>query len=186
MGNLEYPLGPGEVGQAMVAQIQEVDAGREVVSGETGGGLRAEHLAAPAQGQEAGGSIEGRPEVIVSARLGGAGMDGHANPQGYRRSPLLLDKGALAVQRCRQRGRGRGEGGAQAVAGVGEDPALGLFHGAPHDLVVTGQVFGHCLLVALPATRAGLDVREEEHHRVARAGRPRGPCCSSHRSLLLW
>ena len=46
MGNLEHPLGPGQVGQAMVAQVQEYDAGREVVSGEIGGGLRAEHLAA--------------------------------------------------------------------------------------------------------------------------------------------
>ena len=78
----------------MVAQVEQRDADREVVSGEIGGGLRAEHLAAPAEGQETGGPVEGGPDVIASPGLGGAGVDRHAHPQGYRRSPLLLEKGA--------------------------------------------------------------------------------------------
>ncbi len=171
--DLEHPLGPRQVGQEMLAQVDERDVGGEMVLEKVCCGLRAQHLAPEAEGEKAGGPVECGAEVVVPPNLGRSDVDGHAHPHGNGRSPCLGQECALGGESGDRGVRSGGESGAETVAGVGEDPAPAVFHGRPQQLVMAGQVPRHGLLVAFPASRARFDVGEQEDDGVLHPTGPR-------------
>ena len=106
-------------------------------------------------------------------------MDGHANPQGDGRVPLLGQERVLGAEGRDQGVRSRRECSAQPVAGVGEDAAPAVVHGPPQQLVMAGQVLRHGVLVPFPTPGARFDVGEQEDDRVFRPAGARCPSLAS-------
>ncbi len=170
MLDAEDLLGPGQVGEAVLAEVGEPHPGGKVVAGEVARRPRTQDLSGLGQGQQPGRAVERRPDPVVTASFGGAGVDGHPHPQRRGRLPLLALQNPLAGHGRRHRcGRGR-EGGAQPVPCVGEDTAAGPLHLGPEQVVVAGEVGGHRLAVALPPLRAGFDVGEQKRDGVVGRG----------------
>lgn len=167
MGDLEHPLGPGQVGQPLLTEVEERHVGREVVGRQVGRRLGADDLAAPGAAHQPGGPVECGTEVVPCPALGRSDVDGHPHPERLVPLPALAGQGDLPGHGGSHGGRRRGEGGAQPVAGMAEHlPAPG-FTRLGQQLVVAGQIGAHCLPVAFPPLRARHDVGEQERHRVA-------------------
>jgi hypothetical protein len=110
VGDLEHPLGTGQVGQPMLAQVDETDLAREVTGDKVGGALTAEHLTARSYGHEPGGTVERRPEVVVRSVLrrarahphfrtrNGGSADHDARPRAYWAAAAITAPGTLALR----------------------------------------------------------------------------------------
>ena len=158
-----------EVAEAVPAEVEDCGIRRQGVAGETGGGGRNERLPTVASGQESGQPIEARRQV-VAARIGCrlAGMDRHPDGERRGRTPFFGRERPLAIQRGRD-GAGRGrEGGLGGIPDLLEhDPAVGV-GGATEEDEVALDGGTRRLPVALPPSRAALDVREQERDRSPR------------------
>src|SRR5687767_13709828 len=98
MQELKDALGPGEVLEPMLSQVSKAGAPCQTVAGEIGGRLREQDLAAVRRLQEAGDTIQRRPEVVALSLLCRAGMKRHSHPQGFDLAPFLGVQGALRGQ----------------------------------------------------------------------------------------
>ena len=126
-------------------------------------------------GQQPGDPVQRRPEVVALARLGRAGVQGHAD----------LDARGLRPGLRRERRRGRaggrervargGERRAERVADGLEDAAVVPLDGFAQESVVASQCGPHRLGALLPEPGAALDVGEEEGDGSAREVRHRVP-----------
>ena len=166
--DLEHPLGPGEVAQVVLAEIDELDAGKELVAHELRGQSRADDLAAVRRRHQARGTVEGRAEVVAVADLGRPGVQADPHPQRSGVGPRLGGQCPLQLDRRghrRRRGRERREA---TVAGRLDDgAAVGADHVA-EDLVVARQRRLHRVGVLLPEPRRPFEVGEHERHRPGR------------------
>ena len=95
---LENALGPPEVAQLVFAQVTQHSTRWEVVAEQFRRGSGEQHLAAVTGIQQAGDSVERRPEVVAIALFGNAGVQGHSYLQGgghtrrFREEVVLGDK----------------------------------------------------------------------------------------------
>ncbi len=97
-GELVDVLGPLEIAQAMLALVEQLDARGQLVGDQDGGGARGEHLAAVPDGEQAGDPVEGGPEEVAVARLGGPRVDRHAHAQRPAGRPGVALEGVLALE----------------------------------------------------------------------------------------
>jgi hypothetical protein len=166
VGHLEHPLDAGQVGEPVLAQVEESHLSRKISTDELGGRMGAEHLAPGGSTQEGGDPVQCRPEVVPFAALRHPRVDRHPDPQrpgggpgDGRQHPLGCHSGGDGVGGCLEcRGH--------PISGVAEDlPACGFDAGA-EQLVMPRQVDRHRFRIAFPPPGAGLDVAEEERGRL--------------------
>ncbi len=81
MGDLVDALRAGELGQPVLAEVDEPQAGGELVLTELSGGVRTQDLATGGGGQQAGGAVEHRAEPVPGATLRRSGVHCHAHPE---------------------------------------------------------------------------------------------------------
>ena len=74
----------------MRAAVEELDIGREAFAGEDGGDGRQQDLAPVTDREDPRVPIQGRAEEVTLAGLGGAGVDGHPDPQRTDGTPGLV------------------------------------------------------------------------------------------------
>ena len=98
--DLEHPLGPGDVAQAVFAEVEQRGARVELVARQLLGRERHHHLAPVRGAHQPRGAVERRPVVVAVTLFGGAGVDAHADEQVAGQPPVRATEGAL----CRQRG----------------------------------------------------------------------------------
>jgi hypothetical protein len=79
MGDLEHVLGTGEVGQAVLAEIEEAHVGRQVVADDLVGRARDDDLATVGHRHQAGDPVEGRSEVVAHPVFRPSDVDAHAD-----------------------------------------------------------------------------------------------------------
>ena len=103
--DLEDPLGPREVAQAVLAEVEQRHAVGEVVSDELLGHVRDHDLPTVRGRGHARRAVDRRSVVVAVAELGRAGVQAHPDPQRTLR-PLEIDERALP-----------GDGGTDGVAG---------------------------------------------------------------------
>ena len=89
LGHLEDALRAGEVGQPVLAEVEELDSGRQLIAEELGRDERGDDLLAVGGVEQAGGAVQRRPEEVAAAALGSAAVERHAHPQ--RIGPPLAD-----------------------------------------------------------------------------------------------
>ena len=80
-------LGPREIAQAMLAQVTELHARRQMIAHQFLGGQRDQHLAAMGRGEDARHAIQRLAEVVAIAMLRRAGVQRHAHFQCRRCRP---------------------------------------------------------------------------------------------------
>jgi len=76
-GELVHVLGPCDVPQVVLAPVEQRGAGREAAARERRARRRHQHLSAMADREQPRNAVERRPEVVVVADLGLAGVDRH-------------------------------------------------------------------------------------------------------------
>src|SRR5262249_44404230 len=121
-----------------------------------------ENLPARADPEDAGGAVERRPEVVAISLVGRARVDRYTHTRPRAVTPRRRGDRALQGDRGRDRCTRVGERGADAVAGVLEEPAAAIGDRGPCDRIMTGQRVRHRGGIFLPETGAPLDVGEEE------------------------
>jgi hypothetical protein len=87
MLQLEHPLRPTDVAQAVLAKVTQRRVAREVVGGQRGRGRGQKDLAAVTGRHDPRRPVDGRAEEVVSASLGLPGVDGHPDPERTGRRP---------------------------------------------------------------------------------------------------
>ena len=103
-GELEHPLGPGQVLQAVLPQVAQPRAGREGVPHQIVGGLGQHRLPPVGRGQQARAAVERRPEVVPPLALHLARVHPHPGLDGPRPqlAPVRRLEGQLPGQRRRR------------------------------------------------------------------------------------
>ena len=155
-----------DVAQPVLPQRHEAGAFRQRAASQMRDGVAEENLVAVARIEESRQAVERSGEIVVVARLGGAGVQRHAHLW-----PRLWGRPGLGEQRAlRHVGRGdplrrRGEGRLRGVADGLEVDAAICRDGVVDDLQVALNDGARLGGIALPMTRALLDVGEEEGHR---------------------
>jgi hypothetical protein len=130
--------------------------------------------------KEPGNTIDGWPEVVAVAFVGGSGMDRSAHAKSIDGAEIFGRNGALHSQRRSDCIFGTAESRAERIADRLEDVALVLGDSRPHQCVVPAHSVLHGSAVALPSLRAALDVCEDEGHRAA--GKRPGSASIRHRT----
>src|SRR5262249_58245996 len=150
-----------EVAEAVKAEIDGVGLGCEADARS-----RRENLPARADPEDAGGAVERRPEVVAVSLVGRARVDRHAYAGPRAVAPRRRRERALQGDRGRDRCTRVGERGADAVAGVLEEPAATVRDRRARDRVVARERIWHGGGMLAPEPGAALDGGEEEGHRV--------------------
>ena len=101
--DLEHALGPRDVAQAVLAEVEQRGARVELVVRQLLGRERHHHLASVRGAHQARGPVERRPVVVAVTLFGGAGVDAHADAQSSGQAPVRATEGAL----CRRARRAR-------------------------------------------------------------------------------
>ena len=92
-------LGAFEVFQHVCAEIFQRRLRGRILAYQIGGDARQQHLATMAERQEARDAVEGRPEVVTVAFVGGSGVDRHPNAQAVHRREVGCTERALRIER---------------------------------------------------------------------------------------
>ena len=167
--DLEDVLGHGEVAKGMHTQIEQCAPTDRHVVGERGDHTGDEDLTSVAQLQQPGGAVDRRPEPVVVASLGFAGVHGHPHAKldgGQRRSRQI----ALNRHGDSDRVADGIEPGEEPVAGVLDEIAVTALHRSPRDPVVHPQRLAHRVRRGGPQLSRTLDVGEDEHRHAHPAG----------------
>ena len=172
--HLEHPLGPRQVAEAVVAEIDDHHAVGEVVASEVDRGLRHHDLTAVGSAHEPGRSVQRRAVVVALAQLRGARVDAHAYQQCPGRRPVLRAERELRVDRSRDRVRRGRERGMHTVTRGLHDVTVVTLDRRAQDLVVARQRALHRFGVLLPEARRTLEIGEEEGDRPRREPREVG------------
>ena len=77
--DLEDTLGTIEVAESVIAEVDEIDVGGEVVAHELFGCARHDDLATVRRAHQPSRAVERRPVVVAVAQLGFAGVHTHTN-----------------------------------------------------------------------------------------------------------
>ena len=170
---LEDALRPGQVAQAMLAEVDERHAVRQVVRDERRRRLGEQGLAADGDPTDPCAAVDGRAVVVVVAQLGLAGVEADADLDRARRRPGLGGEGALDREGG---GHGAGRGGEDGETAVtfatGADVlAVVLANGVLEEEIVAGKGRAHRLRERFPERGTAFDVGEEERHRPTRERR---------------
>ena len=165
MRELPHPLGPTQVLEAMGTEIEQADLLRQAVDHQCRGRFRHQDLPTVSDRPKASAADHRLSEVVpLVSQLRLAGVDGHTDAQADAVGPRLPGQSALRVDRGRNGVRGAGEGADDAVAftlldrpdaGVGRD-------GLVQEGIVAWDGLGHPTGRCLPASRAALDVGQQE------------------------
>ena len=99
------PLRLGEIAQEVVAPVEQPDIRPQPVADEARRDAGDQHLAPVADREEPRDAIEGRPEVVAVACLGGAHVEGHPDPDWDAGLARERGEAPLAVDRPVDRGR---------------------------------------------------------------------------------
>ena len=178
-------LGLDEVAQPVLAEVEERDAGGEVVGHQVGGGAAHHDLAAVGDVVEAGGAVHGGPEPVAVALLGLAAVQPHPDPERVRPASGSLPRERWAATAAATPAPGSSNTAATpSPRNLNTAPSWSGDH-LRQEPVVLGQVVAHRGGRGLPEPRAALDVREQErpggvHRRLlhgpslARRGSPPG------------
>ena len=174
-GHLEDPLSATQVLQAVLAQIPKPDpagqpAGQQLVR-------RPGHqdLTTMADGEQPGGPVHHRTEIVAVALHAGPRMQRHAHPDGRAGRPRLSTDSPLDSHRRRQRGGRVGEHRTKRLAHRLEDLTARNLDLLADNAVMAGRRLRHGLAVGLPQPDAALDVGEQQRHRAQR-GTPSAHC----------
>jgi hypothetical protein len=153
---LEDPLGPSQVLEPVLSEVDQRVLRREVVLHQLSRGLGKEHLAAVPGSGEAGPSMNVHPGVAFCGSERLAGMNSHPHPHRSR------DESALGIGRGSDGICGSGESDEKGIAlRVDLDPAV-LSESASQDAPVLGEDVRVPLPELVEQPRRALDVREEE------------------------
>ena len=178
-GQLEDPLGPGEVAEAMLAEIDEAQIVVERVARQLLGRERHEDLPALRRRHQARGAVDGRAVVVAVAELGVAGVHTDPHPQRPGLAPRLIGDRPL-------RASAAAASASCALANTAWMPSPVVFTICPlrartasrrsaswrasASCIASGNVF--------PEAGRALEIGEEERHgsrrRIVHAGRVRG------------
>ena len=161
-GELVDPLGPCDVAQDVVAAIDQLRLIVELIDEQRRRDARHEDLPTVPDRQQAGHSVEGRPEEIVVARLGRPGVDGHPDSDRDTGHDLERSETALAVDGSTRGVRGIGERREHPVTRGLHHRAVMLDDGVAEGGIVALQDHRHRLAVLLPQPGAPLDVGHQE------------------------
>ncbi len=113
--------------------------------------------------------LKDEPEPVVTAAMGGAGMDGDPHTERGTVTPIGQIERALRVDGSEHGVRDRRKRRAQPVAGVLElDTAVRAERG-PQDRVVMLERAHHAR-TRCPGARGALDVGEQQHNRLHDGG----------------
>ena len=123
-GQLEDAFRPGEIAEAVLAEIDEAEVVVEHVARELFGRERHEDLAAVRRVHQAGGAIDRRAVVVAVAELGVARVDTDPHPERTGHAPRFGDDRPFGVG-----------GGGECIVGTGED-RVDAVAGRLHDLPV--------------------------------------------------
>ena len=165
-------LRPVDVAKPVRAEVLELDRLREPVAGEHGRDRGADDLAAVGDGEDPRHPIEGGTEVVPVARLGGARVERHPDPQRAGLVPGRIAQRALGGDRRVDGRDGVGEDREHPVAGRLDHAAAMPVDARAQEPIVLGERRTHPVGVLFPEARAALDVREQEgRHRAQDIGR---------------
>ena len=160
---LEQVLGPPEVPQVVLAEVEEADAVREPLGGERPGGGRQQHLAAVPSRHDPRGAVDGGPEVVAAALLGLARSGCPSAPAAGRSRPTTR----RASARCAARLAVTASSAPGKTAIIPSPVVLTMLpprrlDGLAQDRVVPAKGDLHRVRELLPQARAALQVREQE------------------------
>ncbi len=155
--DLEDVLDPGEVGQPVLTEIDELG-----VVEQRRGGRTHEDLTTVARGHDARRPVRHRTRIHAVAFGGLTRVDAHAHRERHRLGPLLRPETGLDLDRAVDRVARVGERDRAPRAGGGEHVPVARADCAAEDLVVACQRGRHRRRVVLPEARRTLDVGEEE------------------------
>ena len=173
--DLEDALRAREIGQPVLAEVEERDLVGQGVAHDLLGGVRHHHLFAVGGGHDPGGPV-GRGAVVVAVagdRV--TGVEAHPHPQPARHGPRLGDERPLGGERGVEGVAGGDEDRVEAVAGGLDHPAAVPDHRVPQDAVVALERVRHGARVLLPEPRGTLEIGEQERHRSRRQLRHGSP-----------
>ena len=173
--DLEDALGAREIGQPLLAEVDEGHLVGQRVAHDLLGGVRHHHLFAVGGGHDPGGPV-GRGAVVVAVagdRV--TGVEAHPHPQPARHGPPLGDEGPLGGEGGVEGVAGGDEDGVEAVAGRLDHPAAVPDHRVPEDAVVALERVRHGSRVLFPEPRGTLEIGEQERHRSRRQLRHGSP-----------
>jgi hypothetical protein len=165
LAELEDPLRPVEVLQAMLSEVQELDTGRKLFLDELTGGAREKDLTAVTGGADTGCTMDAEADVALPAdgRLGCVDADADA---------YLLSMGPRVVRERALRQEGRGDGVLRAGEGDEERVALRVdlvtarsLEGGAKQALMLGQDAAVLVAKRFQQARRAFDVAEEERDR---------------------
>ena len=164
-----------QVAQPVLAEVDELDADRQVSAHELGSRARDHELPTVRDRHEPCAPIQRVALVLVADDPSLAGVDTHPRPQRSDAAPVLGCQGPLRVDRGGD-GGGRGsERGGHAITHVREDDASVSVNGLAQQLVVARDRCRHRLTIRFPASRRTLQISEEERDRPRRQLRHPAP-----------
>jgi hypothetical protein len=162
MEKLEEALRLLQVLETVRAQVAKVRVSRESLLHQGGSGLRQENLSSVRGSEEARHPVQRRSEVVATAWLDHAGVEGHPHPEGADLPPLLPEYGALGIEGSGDGCGSGGKSGADLVAHALEDTTAVGLDGAMHKDIVARERRFHRRSMLLPEPGAALDVGEEK------------------------
>ena len=171
-GHLEDPLGAAQVLQPVLAQIPQPDPAGQPAGQQLARRPGHQDLTAMAGGQQPGGPVHHRTEIVAVALHAGPRMQRHPHPDRRAGRPRLGTDRPLDGHRRRQRGGRVGEHRAKRLAHRLEHLTARALDLLADNAVMAGRRLRHRLAVGLPQPDAALDVGEQQRHRARREPHP--------------
>ena len=164
--DLEQALGPRQVGQPVIAQVDQLRTVEQCRR------TRAdEDLSPVCRRHDACGAVRHGAEVAPASLAGRAGLESHPCSQPQVTGPGLGGEGALRCDRGIDRVLGILEHRSETVAVRGEHAPAVVGESVAQQRVVPGQDRFHLGGVVLPQHRRALDAGEQERRLVGRCAR---------------
>jgi hypothetical protein len=165
---LEDVLRPVEILEAMLSQVEELDAGRQLSLDELAGGPREQDLASVPRRADTGGAMNPEADVALAAdgRLGR--VDADADPDFLILGPAVIRQRALGCEGRREGVPRPPERDEEGVA-LGVDlVAAGLLEGVAKESLMVGEERSIVVAESPQQPRGTLDVAEEKGDRSGR------------------
>jgi hypothetical protein len=137
-----------QIAQPVLTEVDEVD-----VLDQRGRRCRDQYLSAVTNFHGPGGTVQRRPEVIISAQLGGSGANAHANRQ---LQSLLRHDGGINGRARRTKGRD------DAVTSMFEQPTVIALDSISDDIVMPRKRRAHALRLLRPSPSGAFNVGHEK------------------------